>query len=360
MDVGFEREQVAYASVSPSRAGYTNERVGPYIDRVREELTRLPGVVRVSPVQTRLLSGGGNASVVNIPGHPPRIEKGIGDPRDYAHLNSVGDGFFEALSIPVIAGRTIAQADMRPDADAVVVDELFAKRFFPNENPLGRRFGLGIEPQGNTRYEIVGIVGNSRYNSLRNDLVPTVYEPYRPGGTIHFAIRASGDPAALAERVRKAIASVDPAVPLTEFHTQSGLIDRLLRTERVLGFLSAVFGLVALTLTAVGLGGLLAYAVARRTNEIGVRIALGATASDVIRLVLRDSAAMVGTGVFLGLPCVFVIASLLRTALFRLEPLDPRTTVLAFVALFAVALLSAWVPARRAARIDPIDALREE
>jgi ABC-type antimicrobial peptide transport system permease subunit len=156
------------------------------------------------------------------------------------------------------------------------------------------------------------------------------------------------------------MAAVDPAVPLTEFHTQTALIDRMLRTERLLGFVSGAFGLVALALAAIGLGGLLAYAVARRTNEIGVRMALGAAAGDVIRMVLRDSLWMVGFGILIGLPGTYFIGKILKTALFRLEPLDSGTTALSFVALLAVALIAAWVPARRAARIDPMAALREE
>jgi ABC-type antimicrobial peptide transport system permease subunit len=134
----------------------------------------------------------------------------------------------------------------------------------------------------------------------------------------------------------------------------------LLRTERLLGFVSGAFGLVALALATIGLGGLLAYAVARRTNEIGVRMALGAAAGDVIRMVLRDSLWMVGSGIFIGLPCSYAIGKVLKTALFRLEPLDLVTAALAFVALLAVALIATWVPARRAARIDPMTALREE
>ena len=156
------------------------------------------------------------------------------------------------------------------------------------------------------------------------------------------------------------MASVDPAVPLTEFHTQTGLIDRLLRTERLLGFVSGAFGLVALTLAAIGLGGLLAYAVARRTNEIGVRMALGAAAGDVIKLVLRDSVWMVAGGILIGLPCAYAVANVLKAALFRLQPLDPTTTALAFLTLLSVALTAAWLPARRASRIDPTAALRQE
>jgi predicted permease len=350
-DTGFDRHNLAYASVSPSRAGYSAERVGPYVDRVRDELARLPGVVRVSTVSFRLLSGMGNNGLVNFLGRPL-------SQANRANLNSVGDGFFETLLIPLVAGRTLEQRDMQPNAEAVVVDEVFAKRYFPHENPLGRRFGLG--PKENNRYEIVGVVGNSRYNSLRDDPYPTIYEPYRPGSTIHFAIRSASDSTRLADAVRQAVASVDPAVPLTEFHTQTALIDRFLRTERLLGFMAGAFGLVALTLAAIGLGGLLAYTVARRTNEIGVRMALGAAAGEVVRMVLRDSLWMVATGILIGLPGAYAIASVLKTALFRLEPLDPKTAALSFFALLAVALVAAWIPARRAARIDPMTALREE
>ena len=351
-NIGFDRDHLAYASVSPARAGYSRDRIGPYVTRVRDDLARLPGVVSVSPVQTRLLSGGGNGAGINFQGRP--FDKTQG-----AHLNNVGKEFFETLGIPFLAGRNIGPTDIRADGrEAVVIDELFANRYFPNTDPLGRRFGLG--PKENDRYEIVGIVANSRYNSLRNEAIPAFYQPYRPGGTVHFAIRTTLDPAHLAEMTRKAIADVDPAVPLTEFHTQSALIDRLLRTERLLSFVSGAFGLVALTLAAIGLGGLLAYAVAVRTNEIGVRMALGAAASDVVRMVLRDSLWMVAAGAIIGLPCAYAVGHFLRTALFGLQPLDIPTHGLAFIALVAVALGAAWIPARRAARTDPVVALRVE
>jgi predicted permease len=350
-DLGFARENLAYASVSPARAGYPPERVGPYVDRVRAELARLPGVQRVSLVATRLLSGGGNNGRINLPGKS-------WDDTHRANLNRVADGFFETVGMPIIAGRPLDRSDMRPSAEAVVVDEVFARMYFPHENPVGRRFGL--DDRSNSNHVIVGVVGNSRYNSLRGEMYPTVYEPYSPGGTVHFAIRTTMDASRLAESVRRAVADVDPAVPLTEFHTQAALIDRLLRTERLLGILSGAFGAVALTLSAIGLGGLLAYTVARRTNELGVRMALGAAAYDVVQMVLRDSLWLVGTGILVGLPCAYAIGKMLTATLVQLEPLDLWTAVVSVTVLVAVALVAAWVPARRAARIDPVIALRQE
>jgi predicted permease len=354
-DVGFDRDNLAYASVNPWQARYEPARVGPYTDRVREEISRIPGVLRVSPVEVRLLSGNGNSSVAHFPGRPSRRDA------DRVDVNRVSDGLFETLGIPLVAGRALDRRDIKARPDTAVVDERFANRFFPNESPLGRRFGY--TDNEDSQYEIVGVVHDSRYNSLRREPAPAVYLPFVPGinrGQTHFAIRASIDSGRLAEAVRKAVASVDPAVPMTEFHTQTALIDRLLRTERLLGFLSGAFGVVALALAAIGLGALLAYAVARRRNEIGVRMALGAAKKDVVQLVVGDSLWMVSTGLLIGLPLSYATGQVLKTALFRLDPLDPWTAALSFLALLTTALLAAWVPARRAASIDPMIALREE
>lgn len=350
-EVGFDRHNLAYVTVSLSWAGYSVERFAPYADRVRDELRRTPGVLEASTVSTRPLSGGGNNGRVNFPGRP-------WDDASRSNLNTVSDRFFETMRIPLRAGRTIERKDMRPDAQAIVIDEAFAQRYYPNENPLGRRFGM--DPKNNNSYEIVGIVGNTGYNSLRNNGYPTVYLPYKPGGTIHFAIRSTMDSVLLAEAVRKVLAAVDPTVPVTEFHTQTGLIDRMLRTERLLGFVSGAFGVIALTLAAIGLGGLLAYAVARRTREIGVRVAVGASGGDVTRLILGDSLRMLMAGLVIGLPAAFAIARMLKPALFATDPLDPATAVLSTLALMGVALMAAWIPARRAANIDPVKALRDE
>jgi ABC-type antimicrobial peptide transport system permease subunit len=176
----------------------------------------------------------------------------------------------------------------------------------------------------------------------------------------HLAIRARIDSGALAGAVREAVARIDPSVALAEFHTQSGLVDRLLRTERLLALVSGAFSLAALALAAIGLAGLLAYAVARRTNEIGIRIALGATRGQVRRMVLGDSLWMVGAGVLVGIPAAWAVGRYLKSRLFGLEPMDPSTTLLALLALVVIAGVAALLPARRATRVSPLTALREE
>jgi predicted permease len=361
VDIGFDREHLAYATVTPGQAGYQGDRMAQYVERVRQELGRLPGVLGVSPVQVRPLSGNGNVSSAFLPGKSYHVEKGAVSAAEGVNRNMVGDGFFETVRIPLLMGRAFNRDDMRSGSDAAVVDEMFARRYFPGEDPIGRRFGTKVTET--TRYRIIGVVGTSRYNSLHSDMRPVVYEPWVPREmryAIHFAIRTSMDSGRLSEAVRKAVASVDPAVPLTEFHTQAALIDRLLRTERLLGFLSGAFSLLALSLATIGLGGLLAYAVARRTSEIGLRMALGATGEDVIRMVLRDSVLMVGAGIAIGLPCAWATARLLKTALFGLDPLDLQAAGFSLLVLIVGALIAGCVPAYRAANIDPMSALREE
>jgi ABC-type antimicrobial peptide transport system permease subunit len=210
----------------------------------------------------------------------------------------------------------------------------------------------------------VGVVKSSYYNSLRRARLPIVYQPFLAersvGRPVHFVIRSHIDSQQLTGAIRHAAAAVDRDVPVYEIQTQTSLIDRMLRTERLLSILSGAFSVVALILAAIGLAGLLAYAVARRTNEIGIRMALGAAPGDVVRMILRDSLWLVATGILIGLPCAMAVAHLLKTTLFGLQPADPITAVLSLFVLATVAALAASIPARRAERIDPMAALRYE
>jgi len=356
-DIGFNRENLIYVTVNPWSAGYKPEQVPQYSDRFRASLAAIPGVLKVAAIQERPLSGGANATSVNIPGQVFR--------EDDAHavlINSVSDGLFETLEIPLLAGRTFRAGDLSPKSDAVIVDNRFVERFYSRRNPLGEQFGSGPKPT--EQYRIVGVVKNSSYNTLREAPHPVMYRPSStalwPGFNLNFVIRSNADTRQLAGTIRRYAAAIDPSVPVIEIKTQTALIDHLLLTDRLLSILSSAFGMLALILSAIGLIGLLVYAVARRTNEIGVRMALGASQGDVERLVLGDSFRLVAAGICVGLPGAYLIGRLLKHTLFNLQPADPVTAGLSLAILATVAALSAWLPAHRAAHIDPIVALREE
>jgi predicted permease len=357
MEIGFNRENLVYASVDPWSAGYKPEQVRQYVNRLRARLEIIPGVSRVATVEERPLSGNSNITVINIPGRSYRQ-----DGSDNALVNTVSDGLFEALGIPLVAGRRFQLRDMGPKSDAVIVDELFIRRFYPHENPLGRQFGTGPKPT--ELYRIVGVVKSSRYNTLREAIRPTMYRPSStatsPGSNVNFVIRASVDMRQVAGAIREAAAAVDSSVPVVEIKTQTALIDHLLLVDRLLSILSSAFGVLAVILSAIGLIGLLAYAVARRTGEIGIRIALGASQRDVVHLVLNDSLWLVGAGILAGLPGAFFVGRLLKHTLFNLQPTDPATAAMALMILGTVAVIATWLPASRAARIDPMMAIREE
>lgn len=375
-DLGFDAEQLSYATVRPVQAGYPLDSTDVYLERLEREIVAIPGVLAVAPLEARPLDGLTWGSYVSAPGGPPtRLDEGIGNPEARASTIRGGPGFIEVLGIPLLTGRTLEARDHCPFGPAVapaseagtgrpvcpvVVDERFATVFFPGEAPLGQRFEIpNVTPPYD--YEVVGLVANARYGVLREEAAPTMYYLGPTGFPMdHFAIRAQIDSGALAAAVRQAVARVDPAVPLAEFHTQSGLIDRLLRTERLLALISSGFGLVALALTAVGLGGLLAYAVALRTNEIGIRMALGATGREIRRMVLADSLRMVGAGVLIGVLTAYAVGQYVESLLYGLKPLDPATASLALLALIVIAGMATLLPARRAARVSPLTALREE
>jgi predicted permease len=375
-DLGFDGEQLSFASVHPARqAGGRSSpaALGSYRERLQQEIAAIPGVLAVAPLMSRPLDGGPTLQSITAPGGPPvNLADGILNPAAMAHVSTGGAGFIEVLGLQFLAGRTLdagevcsfgrAVFDSAPAAAVapcpVVVDRRFAEVFFPGENPIGQIFVAQGQPR-----QIVGLVANARHGSVRGEAIPTLYHQLAPLYLViadHWAIRAQVDSGTLAAAVRQAVARVDPSVPLAEFHTQSGLVDRLLRTERLLALVSGAFSLAALALAAVGLAGLLAYAVARRTNEIGIRMALGATGKQVRRMVLGDSIWMVGAGVLGGIPAAWAVGRYLESQLFGLEPMDPTTALLSLLALIVIASMASLLPARRAARVSPLIALREE
>jgi ABC-type antimicrobial peptide transport system permease subunit len=242
-----------------------------------------------------------------------------------------------------------------------VINEAAARRYFPNEAPpIGRRFGSSLEESG--RVEIVGIVRDAKYNTVRDAVVPTAYRPFlqSPQGSATFEVRTAGDPMSAVAAVREAVRQVDPNLPIISVTTQLEEVESRFLQEKVFAQAYTLFGGLALLVASVGLFGLMSYSVARRTNEIGIRMALGAERQDVVRLVMRESISLVAIGIGIGLAAASAASRLVSSLLFGLAPTDATTMAGAMIVMTVAAALAGYLPARRAARVDPVVALRSE
>jgi len=274
----------------------------------------------------------------------------------------ISTGYLRAMGNPVIAGRDVTDADTSTAPLVAIVNESFARQFFPGEDPIGRRFYRRTGTFGNEPMTIVGIVRDAKWD-LREAADPTYYRPYRQmGGTseVRFAIRTGDDPGVLAGEIRGLARAIDTRFVVDNVVPFREIVDRTLVIERLAAHASTTFGALALLIAAVGLYGSLAYNVARRRREIGVRIAIGARARVVEWMFLRESLALLGVGVLLGLPLALAITRLAGSMLFGLGPADPVSIGAALIVLTAATVAASYLPARRAAALDPIRALRQE
>ena len=277
---------------------------------------------------------------------------------------SVGSTFFETMQIPIVLGRPIDSRDREGAPLAAVVNEVFAAKYFANQNPIGRRFSLGNSKAGDLA--IVGIAKNARYHSLKQAIPPVAYLPFRqnivkrPPGAMFFELRTAGNPLALAQTVRKLVHDAAPDIPVTGVMTQTQRIDNGITQERTFAKLCTAFAVLALLIACVGLYGTMAYAVSRRTNEIGIRMALGAERRRIVWMVLREVLVLAAAGLSVGLLCAWSLMSTIKSFVFGIQPADPLTMLQATGILIAALVLAGYAPATRAARIDPFTALRHE
>ena len=353
VDVGFTPASILLFRVDPDLNGYDAQQQAALYDRLTASVRSVPGVRSVALSDIALLSGGRWTSRVFLPGS-------TADDGHPSHRLTVSPEFFEAMEIPLLAGRPFDARDTQDAPEAVVINGAAARLFFGTEPPLGRRFGFSAE--STDAAEIVGVVGDVKYESVRAAAPPTVYRSHlqSPAGGRWFEVRTSGLPGALTAAVRDAVRRVDPHLPLTRVTTQAGEIERRFSQERLFALAYSMFGSLAMVLAAIGLFGVVSYGVAQRTNEIGIRMALGAEKSDVRWMVQRESMALVGIGVGIGLVGVFLTGRLVASLLFDLAPTDAATIAQAVALMLAVAALAGYLPARRAAAIDPLVALRHE
>src|SRR5262245_26379080 len=364
LDAGLNRENVLLVSTDPQMAGYKGRQIADLYQRMLERIKVIPGVRSASLSPQALLSTGGTNTSVFVQGRAERPEdhnSSLGY-RNMPFLCEVGPEYFETVGMTILRGRGLTAQDDENAPRVAVINETFARYYFGDENPIGRRFGLGSETSG--QIEIVGVVKDAKYESLREPALRTYYVPYfqysdRWGATT-FQIRATADPTSVIAAVRQTAREVDANLPLFNIKTLATQVDESLVQERLIGAVSSFFGLLALLLAAVGLYGIMAYAVSQRTHEIGVRMALGAHRGDVLRMVLRQGMKLVLIGAGLGLAASFAVTRVIASQLFDVTPTDPVTFIGAPLLLMLAALAACYAPARRATLVDPLIALKCE
>jgi predicted permease len=354
VDVGFETENLLLIPVNPSLNRYEQPRIVNLYAQLFDQLPQVPAVRAVTASNPALLSGSINRTQIWI--------QGKAKPNDKNSTNRlvVVPNFFETLGIKVKAGRAFTERDTQTSPKVVIVNEAAARKYFAGENPVGQHFGQSYETTGDM--EVVAVVSDAKYSSLRDEAPPTMYVPFlqqRPG-FMTLQLRTAGDATKTVTAVREAIRRVDPNLPILSVTTQSEQIERRFAQEKVFAQAYALFGSLAVLIAAVGLFGLMSYSVARRTNEIGIRMALGAKREDVVSMILRESMILVLLGVVIGTAAALGVGRFVASLLFNLAPTDPMTIAISAALMIGVSALAGYLPARAASRVDPMVALRDE
>jgi predicted permease len=354
---GFPTDHLLTFRIDPSLNGYSDEQTKSFYQRLDINLQTMPGVTSVGFSSMPLLKGYAWQNAVlgkDFEGAP--IE-------EQPVLSQVGPGYFATLGIPIVAGRAFTAQDVGP-AKYAVINESFAREYFPGRNPIGQRFGLvdDMEPV-RPDIEVIGVIPDRKYRDLRETPPPQAYFPYLEG--VHFRfmniyLRTQVDPRQIEDELRERMRQFDPHVPVVELQTMNEEISVALRTERLIASLSAVFGGLATLLAVIGLYGVTAYTVMRRTREIGIRMALGAMPFDVMAMVMREVFILIGAGLAAGFSLAMALANLVRSQLFGLNPRDPLTFVGSAIVLTVAAGLAALIPALRASSLAATTALRHE
>jgi predicted permease len=364
---GFSVDRLIGFNVDPSLNGYTSDRSKLFYQQLTDNLAAVPGVRSVGLASMRILENNEWDNWVTVEGYTPRA----GDRPD-VFMNSIGPNYFGTLGVPVVAGRDFTTQDTQevlhnpPDfwsPTKVIINESLAKKYFSGRNPLGRHLGFGIDPGTKLDLEIVGVVKDIKYMNVRNVIPEQAFVPYLAGHYVSqmtVYVRTALDPDQLFPVLRTRVREMDPNLPIYAMRTTQEQLDNSLTTERMIASLSIAFGILATLLATIGLYGVMAYTVARRTREIGIRMALGALAGNVIWMVMREVLFLVMIGVVVGVPAALGLTRLVRSQLYGVDSYDASTLALATLGLAAIACLAGYLPALRASRVDPIRALRYE
>jgi predicted permease len=355
VDVGFNAQNLAIFRVMPQLNRYDEERSRALYDEILDRLKAVPGVRSTAMSNPALLSGSVSSTSIFVQGRVYGL-----DQHDGINRLVVSPTFFETMAIPLLSGRGFTARDGDKAPKVVVINDTAARKYFPGENPIGMRFGSSVEESG--QLEIVGVLRDVKYNSVRDTVPPTMYVPFRQArtGGMVVEVRTAGDPLSAMGSIREAVRRIDPNLPLMDMSTQMEQIERRFLQEKVFAQAYALFGGLAVVLAAVGLFGLMSYSVARRTNEIGIRMALGARPQDVLRLVMSESMLLVVAGIVVGVAIALGASRLVATLLFGLAPTDVLSMVAAVLVMIVVSAIAGYLPARRASRVDPMVALHAD
>jgi predicted permease len=362
---GFDGTSTLLFNVNPVRSGYDQSRTRALLERIQEQLSSLPGVRSASFSHTALVSGGeaiGAALPLDAPAvAPDSPEEHELRERHRAWRLTVGDRFFETMGIAMLSGRSFSRADSATAPPVAVINRALAERLFGRIDVAGRQFKFSSRAY-TAVVDVVGVCADAKYASLRAESPPTAYVSYRqsPAGAMTFEVKTIGDPMDVVPLARETVRAIDPLLPITSVRTQEAQIQRTLMRERLMAALATMLGSVTLLLAGVGLYGMLAYSVSRRVPEIGIRLALGAEPSALRWMVIRSALVLVCVGVAIGVAAARVGTTVVESLLFGLSKTDPATFVLAAAVMMSIAGVAVYFPARRAARVDPMIALRAE
>ncbi len=356
LDPGFRTANLVVFSIDASRNGYSQTRIHQLYEDVQRRLASVPGVASASLSQIVALSGDSSTSSIHVEGYEEKTDESV-----QPNFNEVSPGYFATMGIPLLAGRDLTFQDKLGAHKVAVVNETFVKRYLGTGNPLGRRFGR--HSPGTADVEIVGVVRDGKYNTLREENKTFVYVPYQQDddiSNISANVRTLGPPDALMPALRREIAGIDSNLAIWDLKTMETQVSESLFVERLTAILCACFGALATVLAFIGLYGVMAFSVARRTREIGIRMALGADRGSVLGMVLKEVVWMCLIGVGLGVPLSIGLSRYLVSQLYGVTPTDLLTLVSAVLTMICVSLIAGFLPARRAATIDPTIALRYE
>ena len=357
IELGFNRQDVLLFQLDARKAGHKDPEIATFYADLHKRFSAIPGVRSVSLEQDSLIQGE-HGLPIGVSGSPP-------DPAN--RFLTVGPAFFKTMQIPILAGRDFGENDGPGSPAVAVINEVFAKANFGDRNPLGQHLTLREAGEGDRLardMEIVGVSRNARYGGLKRAIPPVVYMPYDQGypqpNQMVYALRTLGDPLRYVDSVRELVRQADARVPVSEVRTQAADIDQTINQEITFAKLCSGFAILALVIACVGLYGTVSYNVARRTGEIGIRMALGAQRGGVVRMVLREVLALVAGGLAIGMATALGTSKFVASFLYGMKANDPLTLTLAVMTLLGTALVAGYAPARKASRIDPMIALRQE